>query len=175
MTTAAWSVTEGAELRTFMRSWATGVAVVTGAVAGRAAGCTVNAFTSVSLDPPLLLVSLATTSRTLAAVETTGVFGVNLLTRRQARLADRFAAPLPDRFAGVAHRMVDGVPVLDGALAAATCTVARTIAVADHVLVLGTPVRVGLRTDADPAVLFGGGYRAVDRLGLGDEPGGVPA
>ncbi|MFF3867912.1 flavin reductase family protein [Micromonospora sp. NPDC001898] len=151
----------GPELREFMRNWATGVAVVTSRLAGRPVGCTVNAFTSVSLRPPLLLVSLARTSRTLAAITAEGGFAVNLLDRRQRELADRFATAAGDRFAGVAHRTVDGLPLLDGAMAVAVCTVTQLIGVADHTLVLGSPYRFQAGDDADPAVFFGGHYRTV--------------
>ncbi|WP_320068267.1 flavin reductase family protein [Micromonospora sp. RTGN7] len=152
----------GPELREFMRNWATGVAVVTSRLAGRPVGCTVNAFTSVSLRPPLLLVSLARTSRTLAAITAEGGFAVNLLDRRQRELADRFAtAAAGDRFAGVAHRTVDGLPLLDGAMATAVCAVTQLIGAADHMLVLGSPYRCQAGDDVDPAVFFGGRYRTV--------------
>ncbi|GAA2713848.1 flavin reductase family protein [Micromonospora olivasterospora] len=151
----------GPVLREFMRNWATGVAVVTSHVDGRPVGCTVNAFTSVSLRPPLLLVSLGRASRTLAAVTAEGAFAVNLLDRRQCQLADQFAAPIPNRFAGVPHRIRDGLPLLDGAMAVAVCTVTQVIGVADHALVLGAPYWCQARPGAEPAVFFGGGYRAV--------------
>ncbi|GAB3058337.1 flavin reductase family protein [Micromonospora schwarzwaldensis] len=151
----------GPLLREFMRNWATGVAVVTSRADGRPVGCTVNAFTSVSLSPPLLLVSLGRASRTLAALTAEGVFAVNLLNQRQCHLADQFAGSAPDRFAGVPHRDRDGLPLLDGALAVAVCTVTQVIGVADHALVLGTPYWCESRAGAEPAVFFGGGYRAV--------------
>ncbi|WFE58739.1 flavin reductase family protein [Micromonospora sp. WMMD712] len=152
----------GPELREFMRNWATGVAVVTSRAAGHPVGCTVNAFTSVSLRPPLLLVSLARTSRTLAAITAEGGFAVNLLGRRQRALADRFATGVvEDRFAGVAYRALDGMPLLDGAMAAAVCAVTQLIAAADHVLVLGAPYWCEATGDADPAVFLGGRYRTV--------------
>ncbi|MCX4469267.1 flavin reductase family protein [Micromonospora sp. NBC_01655] len=151
----------GPELREFMRNWATGVAVVTSRLAGRPVGCTVNAFTSVSLRPPLLLVSLARTSRTLTAITAEGGFAVNLLDRRQRDLADRFATATGDRFAGVAHRTVDGLPLLDGAMAVAVCAVTQFIGAADHMLVLGSPYWCEAGDDADPALFLGGRYWTV--------------
>ncbi|MGC4891645.1 flavin reductase family protein [Micromonospora sp. DT227] len=151
----------GPLLREFMRNWATGVAVVTSRADGRPVGCTVNAFTSVSLSPPLLLVSLGRASRTLAALTAEGGFAVNLLSRRQCHLADQFAGRVPDRFAGVPYRDRDGLPLLDGALAVAVCTVSQVIGVADHTLVLGAPYWCESRVGVEPAVFFGGGYRAV--------------
>src|SRR5687768_5147582 len=101
--------------RDLMAGWPTGVAVVTGADGTRPLGCTVTALASVSVDPPLLLVSLATTSRTLAAVRRTGRFGVCVLAAAQRHLARAFAAGEPTaRFAGVPFRWTLGVPVLHG-------------------------------------------------------------
>jgi flavin reductase (DIM6/NTAB) family NADH-FMN oxidoreductase RutF len=159
-----------AAVRGFMRKWATGVAVVTSCSAGTPVGCTVNAFTSVSLCPPLLLVSLAQRSHTLAAATAWGAFGVNLLTWRQRHLAEQFAGAASDRFCGVEHRLWRGVPVLDGALGVAVCTVEQIIPVADHALLLGSPQWCDDRAeaaqldghDAAPAVFFGGGYRRAD-------------
>jgi flavin reductase (DIM6/NTAB) family NADH-FMN oxidoreductase RutF len=129
----------GLEFRRFMRRWATGVAVVTTSVAGWPAGCTVNSFTSVSLAPPLLLVSMSNASRTLSAVIRQGMFGVNLLGCRQRQLAELFATTAADHFRDVPFRMRYGVPVLDGTIAAAVCALESYLPVADHVLLLGTP------------------------------------
>lgn len=124
-----------------MAAWPTGVAVVTGAIGGRAVGCTVTAVASVSADPPLLLVSLAAGSRTLAAIARAGHFGLCVLSTRQRALARRFATGEPvDRFAGVPHDWVRGVPVLRYATTGAVCAVHSRLPVADHVLVVGAPV-----------------------------------
>jgi flavin reductase (DIM6/NTAB) family NADH-FMN oxidoreductase RutF len=122
-----------------MRRWATGVAIVTSAAAGRPVGCTVNAFTSVSLDPPLLLVSLGEDSRTLAAIMSHGAFGLSLLGRRQRRVADAFAASGGDHFRDVPFEVIHGVPILAGSIAAAACALEACLPVADHVLLLGAP------------------------------------
>jgi flavin reductase (DIM6/NTAB) family NADH-FMN oxidoreductase RutF len=150
---------EPAEFREFMRSWATGVTVVTGLLDEHPAGCTVNAFTSVSLVPPLLLVSLAEHSRTLAAIRQRATFAVNLLSWRQRRLAAQFAAPDRDRFGGVAHRPVHGVPVLDRAMAVTVCELAQLVPVADHVLVIGRPLWCQRSEGAEPVIFLGGRYQ----------------
>jgi flavin reductase (DIM6/NTAB) family NADH-FMN oxidoreductase RutF len=149
---------DGATLRGFMRRWATGVAVVTSSHDGRPAGCTINAFTSVSLNPPLLLISLSNASRTLASIIETGVFGINLLAWPQRHLVAQFAARTQDRFAGVDFRLIGGAPVIDGAMAAAVCAVTQTIAAADHVLVLGAPQWCDTGEGEDPALVFGGAF-----------------
>lgn len=139
----------------FMRAWATGVAVV-GSRADRPVGCTVTAVTSVSLRPALLLVSLGRDSRTLAALRAHGSFGVSVLQGHQGALAERFATAPGDRFAGVPHHLVDGVPLLDEALATAVCRVEDTVVAADHVLVLGGPRRCGAGRELAPLLRFGG-------------------
>jgi flavin reductase (DIM6/NTAB) family NADH-FMN oxidoreductase RutF len=148
----------GPAFRRFMRSWATGVAVVT-TVAGLPVGCTVNALTSVSLRPPLLLISLGEHSNTLVAIKASGRFAANLLGAGQRHLAERFAAPVEDRFAGVPYRLAHGVPIIDGTIAATVCAVDRTVPAADHVLVLGRPLWCGGDDRPNPAIFFGGGYR----------------
>lgn len=127
------------DFRHFMRMWATGIAVVTSRSAALSVGCTVTALTSVSLDPPLLLVSLNHRSRTLAVLKQQHRFGINILAAHQSSLAERFAMPCADRFGGVPHELIENVPILNGVLAAAVCRVERTIRIADHVLVLGLP------------------------------------
>ncbi|MFC0842333.1 flavin reductase family protein [Streptomyces noboritoensis] len=140
----------------FMRTWATGITVVTSRRHGRSVGCTVTAFTSVSLRPALLLVSLADDSRTLATLRARGAFGVNVLAGDQTALATHFATAPGDRFATVPHHLIDGVPLLDAALATAVCRVERTWPVADHTLVLGRPSHYGALREVVPLIRFNG-------------------
>ncbi|GAB3463102.1 flavin reductase family protein [Actinophytocola sediminis] len=156
--TAVGEVVNGSSLRDFMRGWATGVAVVTSHLADAPIGCTVNTFTSVSLNPPLVLVSLNETSRTLHAITASQAFGVNILSAGQAHLATHFATASGDRFTNVPHEVTHGIPALTGALAVMACTVADTITLADHVLVFGTPQWLTTSAVTDPAVFFGGRY-----------------
>lgn len=160
VTAAGRGVVTDVAFRRFMRGWATGVAVVTGLVEGRPIGCTVNSLTSVSLNPPLLLVSLSESSRTLAAITARGRFGVNMLSWQQRHLAERFATS-DDRFAEVPCRLVSDVPLLREAMATAVCVVDRLIVAADHVLVLGRPQQCHSDGGADPVVFFDGRYQAV--------------
>ena len=157
---------DGWALRCFMRRWATGVAVVTG-MAGRPVGCTVTAFTSVSLDPPLLLVCLGRDSRTRAAIAARPVFGVNVLHARQRDLAEAFATPAADRFRGVPFRIVHDVPVLDDAFAAVVCAVRSAVPVGDHDLVVGAPLwyRESAGQVAPPLLHYAGGLVAESPAG----------
>ncbi len=108
----------------------------------RPVGLTVSAVTSVSAEPPILAVCLDRRSRTLPVIERAGRFAVNFLRGDRAALAERFASPVADRFAGVRWTAgAVGVPILvDDALAFAECRVAGTLAVGDHVVVLGRVV-----------------------------------
>lgn len=151
----------GPAFRGLMRSWATGIAVVTSSLGPEPVGCTVNAFTSVSLSPPLLLISLSGRSRTLAAIRAQDAFGVNVLGYRQRRLTERFATVAQDRFAGVPYRREFDIPVIEGAMASTVCAVERIIVAADHVLVLGRPRWCGHEDAGEPLVYFDGGHRTL--------------
>jgi 3-hydroxy-9,10-secoandrosta-1,3,5(10)-triene-9,17-dione monooxygenase reductase component len=153
----------GSAFRRFMRNWATGIAIVTSSLGAEPVGCTVNAFTSVSLSPPLLLISLYGRSRTLAAIMARGAFGVNVLGYRQRDLVERFATGTGDRFAGLPHCWEFDVPLIEGAEASAVCAVERIIDAADHVLVLGRPRRYELSGRGEPLIFFDGGYRSLHR------------
>ncbi|HEY0699797.1 MAG TPA: flavin reductase family protein [Micromonospora sp.] len=129
------------EFRSLMSHWPTGVTVVTSRDRGQPVGCTVNAMMSVSLVPPLLVVALGATSRTLLAVRATGAFGVNVLGAGQRDVCERFAVGPPEtRFTGLRHHERHGVPVLADVVASAVCQVRQVTPCGDHVLVVGLPV-----------------------------------
>jgi 3-hydroxy-9,10-secoandrosta-1,3,5(10)-triene-9,17-dione monooxygenase reductase component len=129
------------DFRQMMSCWSTGVAIVTSATGSEPVGCTVNAITSVSLEPPLLLVALATSSRTLAAIRRQGRLGLNLLPAQGPDLARRFSRGDPaDRFADLDYEWIEGVPVLRDVVMGAACECERYLEVADHVLVVAEPV-----------------------------------
>jgi flavin reductase (DIM6/NTAB) family NADH-FMN oxidoreductase RutF len=113
------------QLRRLMRLWTSGVTIVTARVGEQAHGMTVSAFTSISLDPPLVLVSLANTSLTGDLVRRGGHFGVTILAEGQERISDRFAGRSEDadgRFAGIAlEHLSSGVPFIQGGLAYLDC------------------------------------------------------
>ena len=145
------------ELRDVMGRFATGVAVVTTKVGDELHGMTVNSLTSVSLDPPLLLVCLNSESRTAAAVRERGAFVVNLLSRRQEATSDRFAKSGADHFEGLDLQHVDGLPVIGRGLGHLICEVDRTVPGGDHLIVVGRVVACEARDDA-PLVFYRGRY-----------------
>lgn len=141
-----------------MGRFATGVAIVTSRGSeGTQSGLTVNALTSVSLDPPLLLVCLDEDSTTLATVRESGAFAVNVLARESGSLADRFArGRRATRFRGLASREeATGAPILEDALAWLDCTVEALHAGGDHAIVVGRVERCGARKGA-PLLFFSG-------------------
>lgn len=112
------------QARRIMAAFPTGVAVVTARDSGASVGVTVNSLTSVSLQPPTILVSLENGLHTLAVIRRTGRFGVNLLSRHQSEVATHFAAHKEKKFLDIAHHHpVDEVPVLDDRMAHAVCEV----------------------------------------------------
>ena len=138
-TELAFSTTQR-NYRHLMTYFPTGVSVVTSADAASSPyGLTCSSLTSICLDPPTLMVSLASRSETLRHALENGAFGVNLLDTQAIETAQRFAVPMPDRFSGLAWRASPlGVPwLLNAVTATADCTVWRTMEVGDHTLLFG--------------------------------------
>jgi flavin reductase (DIM6/NTAB) family NADH-FMN oxidoreductase RutF len=127
------------EFRDALGSFATGVTVVTAlAPDGTPVGLTANSFNSVSLDPPLVLWSLARKSSTMAVFSACTHYAVNVLSAAQVALAQQFAARGVDRFAGVAHTLgAHGIPLLTGALATFECYSRSQHQEGDHVIFVG--------------------------------------
>jgi flavin reductase (DIM6/NTAB) family NADH-FMN oxidoreductase RutF len=151
-------------LRRTMGHFATGVSVVTARDrAGRSLGTTVNSLTSVSLDPPLLLVCLGHGSETLGAIRDAGRFGVNVLREGQRDLSDRFARPADGRtWFGVRTHLAEGIPVLEDALATLECEVHDTVDAGDHLIVIGRVLGADhVDEDPEPLLFFRGRYAAM--------------
>jgi 3-hydroxy-9,10-secoandrosta-1,3,5(10)-triene-9,17-dione monooxygenase reductase component len=149
------------DFRDTLGTFPTGVAVVTATGPHGPAGLTTNAFSSLSLDPPLVLVCFDRGSRTLAVVRESRRFAVNVLRAGQQDLAALFAgkAPHPEKFAAVTHTADHGVPVLDDALAWLVCDLEALHPGGDHEIGVGAVTALGRGEDAAPLVFFGGAYR----------------
>ena len=139
--------------------FATGVCVVTSLGPEGPSGMTANAVSSLSLDPPLMIVCFALTSRTLAAVQHSRRFGVQFLAHDQDEIAARFASKLPERekFDGVAWRERAGVPSIDGCLAWLGCELRELYPGGDHQIGVGEVVDLW-EVAGDPLVFFRGDY-----------------
>ena len=145
-----------------MARWVTGVAVVTSRDESGPRGATTNALTSLSLDPLLVLVALNHDSNTLQTVRNSGRFSINVLSAGQEDLARRFAtkATGEEKLAGVPHELVDGVPVLTGAVAWLACDLDDQLDGGDHVILLGRPLSASSDPDEQPLVFYGGRFHA---------------
>ncbi|WJY17821.1 flavin reductase family protein [Alteriqipengyuania flavescens] len=148
-------------LRDAMGCFATGVTVVTAlAEDGEPVGLTANSFTSVSLDPPLLLVCPAKNAGTTRVLENTEHFAVNVLGTDQKDLSQLFATKGADRFDGFAFETWDyGVPIIPGSLANFECRRHALHDGGDHMILVGEVERVRFEPNRDPLLYFGGKYR----------------
>ncbi len=142
--------------------FATGVTVVTTLDShGRPHGMTLNSFASVSLDPPLVLVSIDLRNAILGHFLSSPWFAVNILAEQQEDLSRRFSSPSENRFLDVDWRAgVSGVPLLDGVLAQLECSVIRTFESGDHAVLIGE-VRGARHGEGKPLVFFDSGYRSL--------------
>ena len=126
------------QLRRAMRAWTTGVVIVTSLYEGQQYGMTVNSFTSISLDPPLICVTLKRLTHTHDLVVKSGMFSVTILTAAQKELSDRFAGKIPniiDRFAGVPTETISlDSPVFKEGMAYFDCRVMNSLPVGENTL-----------------------------------------
>lgn len=153
---------EALALRTFAGHFATGVTVLTTRdKAGKRYGLTMNAVSCVCLDPPLFLACVDRKSATLAPLLETGVFALNILALDQDKISNTFASKGEDKFAEI--KVSDGVlglPLIDGALAAAEFRLRQQVEAGDHVIVIGEAVSTATR-EAAPLLYFRGKYGAL--------------
>ena len=142
--------------------FATGVTIVTTINAdGEPIGLTANSFTSVSLDPPLILFSLAKTSANLETFEKAGKFAVNVNHIGQQPAAGKFASRGVARFEDVdwALREEGGSPILAGSLASFDCTTHAVHDGGDHVIFIGHVNHASYAPHRDPLLYFRGKFR----------------
>jgi flavin reductase (DIM6/NTAB) family NADH-FMN oxidoreductase RutF/DNA-binding FadR family transcriptional regulator len=150
---------DGTVFRRVIGSFMSGVVVITTSDDGTPHGMTVSAVSSLSLDPPMLLVCLHSASGTQEAVRRSGRFAVNILAEDQGELAGRFAKPgATDKFDGVAVRTGrTGVPLLEGALAVVECRVAEAVTGGTHRVFLGQVMHAEA-TEGSPLAYFRGKF-----------------
>lgn len=154
-----------ARFRHVLGHLAGGVAVVTSRERdGAPCGLTATAVCSVSLDPPLVLVSVDQSSRTHRGIEGSRLYAVNLLSLEQQELAARFAGKEPDKFRGLETREeITGAPILEGTLGFLDCTVDREVPAGDHTLFIGRVEEARITGDevGEPLVYHLGRYGTV--------------
>lgn len=154
------SAIDVARFRQVLGHFATGVTVVTTAEGGEPAGLSVNSFTSVSLDPPLVAFCVARESSTWPRIRGSGRFCVNILSEDQEDLCRVFAVRGGrDKFRGVGWRPAEsGAPIVSGALAWIDCTVEDEHVAGDHIIVVGRVGELGVEQEGRPLVFYRGGY-----------------
>jgi flavin reductase (DIM6/NTAB) family NADH-FMN oxidoreductase RutF len=149
------------DFRSALGSFPTGVCLVTAlAPDGGRVGMTVNSFSSVSLDPPMVLWSLARSASSADVFRDAEHFAINVLAAGDAALSSRFSKPGADRFCGLEARFksgIGGVPVLEGAAAAFECHSRHRYYGGDHIIMIGVVERYSHR-EAAPLVFHRGKY-----------------
>ena len=153
---------DGRELRNAMGLFATGVSIITTKDAsGKPFGLTANAFSSLSLDPPMLLICVDKGVDCYACFDESRVFGVNFLSLAQEELSTRFATKGIEKFEGLSYSVGElGVALLDGALAHFECRVAHAYGGGDHTIYVGEVQRL-VTMEGDPLLFFQGKYRSL--------------
>ena len=123
--------------------FASGVAVITSRLGGQDYGLTASAVTSLSADPPMLLICVNRSSTTHGAIHASGQFAVNVLSDQQAELARHFARSAGSKFDGVGYTVGhSGVPLIIGALAVLECRVDKIVTGGTHTVFLGKVVHL---------------------------------
>ena len=154
---------ERARLRALMGRFATGVTVVAARHGPLLAGMTANAIASISIDPPLMMASIARKAETHGAVIGSHAFAVSVLSHDQRGLAECFAQPTTaeklKRFCDAAwHEAETGSPILEGALAYFDCRLSARHDGGDHEIFIGEIVAAGYREDAEPLLWYASDY-----------------
>jgi flavin reductase (DIM6/NTAB) family NADH-FMN oxidoreductase RutF len=148
----------GEQLRQAMRRWATGVSVVCSQYGETRHGMTVNSFSSISLDPPHISVTMANWTRTYRLTVQSGIFSVTILSDRQQAVADRFAGrtrDAEDRFEGLeTFYLVTGAPLIAGGLAHLDCRIVHTYPLKSSTLMIGEVIAVQCSDEINPLIYF---------------------
>lgn len=154
------------EFRNALGSFATGVTVITTQGEEHGYGMTANAFSSVSLDPPLILVCVIKGTEGSEHIEKNGVFAVNILGHDQEPISRYFASRDRPRgaeaFREVSHvRAATGSPIIDGTTAYLDCRLATSHEAGDHMIYIGEVLAMGVNSDVMPLLFHRGKYRQV--------------
>lgn len=155
-------------LRAAMRAWSAGVTVVTTVYEGTKHGMTVNSFTSISLDPATITISMQSGSRTHDLLLKSRVFGLTILSLAQSKISDRFAGRAPeieDRFSGLqTETLVTGSPLLVGGLAWLDCSVVQTVDIGTSTLFISRVLDARGLSDEQPLIYHNRNYWNLSKL-----------
>ncbi|WP_067934368.1 flavin reductase family protein [Alicyclobacillus kakegawensis] len=146
--------------RRVLARFASGVTVVTMSDGVEAAGLTVSAFCSLSLNPPYILVCIHQGSSALEVVRRSGGFAVHILAEDQSTLSARFASHDADKFAGLqCETGLHGTPILSGALAHLECSLVQEVSAGDHCILIGQVEHGEVDEGKAPLIYYTGHYR----------------
>jgi flavin reductase (DIM6/NTAB) family NADH-FMN oxidoreductase RutF len=150
---------DAARFRQVLGHFCTGVTVITAVHEGQPAGLAVGSFSSLSLDPPLVLFCADKGSSTFPKIRGAGVFCVNILADDQEDVCRVFAAMGDDKFAGMGwKKSSSGSPILDGVLAWIACELVDLGEEGDHYVVVGRVKELEVVHEGGPLLFFRGGY-----------------
>jgi flavin reductase (DIM6/NTAB) family NADH-FMN oxidoreductase RutF len=154
------------ELRQVLGCFATGVTVITTSAGEDGYGMTANSFSSVSLDPPLVLVCAIAGTEGAEVLARNGRLAVNILAANQEPISRFFSSKDrprgADAFSEVSHRIgVTGCPILDGVAGHLDCTLVASHDAGDHVIYIGEVQALDVAPDVQPLLFHGGGYRLI--------------
>jgi len=151
------------ELRQALRQFASGVTVVTAEHDGELHGITVSAFTSISIEPPVIMVAINTASSIIGSILDSEHFAVHILSAEQQELSTRFAASLPseEKYRELhVEAGPTGAPTIDGVLALIECALDQTLLVGSHMLMFGRVIRaVSESQPGAPLIYYHRAYR----------------
>lgn len=155
------------EFRHALSKFASGVTIVTlNDKNGNPHGITVSAFSSVSLEPPLVLVCIDNNAGSHYAFRESERFVVNILSERQSEHSNQFASKIPDKFVNIHHHKgLEDVPVLKDALVNLECRLVNDFVAGDHTIFIGE-IEKSQINDGNPLVYYQGDYRKIDNGNL---------
>jgi flavin reductase (DIM6/NTAB) family NADH-FMN oxidoreductase RutF len=156
----------GTDFRNALGVFATGVTVITTQGVEHPFGMTANAFSSLSLDPPLVLVCVISGTTGAESIERNGVFAVNILGADHEPISRYFSSKDrprgPNAFKEIPHSLgTTGAPILEGAAGFLDCRVHAAHEAGDHIIFIGEVMALGYETDVKPLLFHGGRYRFV--------------
>ncbi|KAA0078792.1 flavin reductase [Mycolicibacterium sp. P9-64] len=149
---------DGTRFREVLAHLPTGVTIITSNTPEGPTGMAANSFTSVSLDPPLVLFCPAKSSSTWPLIREAGMFCVNVMAGHHRELVGQFARKGAERFAGVDYQSHEEGPVLTEAVAWLTCRIDTETDAGDHTIVVAEVTRLDAISDRDPLVFLRGRY-----------------
>jgi len=152
-----------AAMRTVLGHFATGVAIITALDGDEPVGMACNSFTSVSLEPPLVLFCAAKSSSTWPRIQTAKKWAANILAEDGEEICRLFAQKGADRFAHMSHTPGrSGAPLLDDAIAFVDCETVAEHDAGDHLIVVGRVLELGYDPESKPLLFYRGGYGRFD-------------